>query len=178
MTGMPTGLEVLMTTWMASLRRYAAALTGDPDAADDLVQETFVEVQRSFGRFEAGGDFGAWIRGIARNVAARRRETSARRARLTVSLDPNVVDELEAMVRAEEVSDTSPVEALKGCLEKLEPADRELVRARYEGGTEVKRLAERAGKTASWAKSRLMRLRWARAECVERALARPGEAGP
>jgi RNA polymerase sigma-70 factor (ECF subfamily) len=175
--GMPSGLEVLMTTWMASLRRYCLALTGEADAADDVVQETFLEVQRAFRRFEAGGDFGAWLRGIARNVAARRREKYARTRRLTVSLDPRVVSELESLVQAEEMSEAGPVETLRKCLEKLQPDDRELVRARYEADTDVKGLAERAGRTLSWAKTRLMRLRWALAECVRRGMAR-GEAAP
>lgn len=159
-----------MTTWMVPLRRYCLALTGERDAADDAVQETFLEAQRAFRRFEPGGDFGAWLRGIARNVAARQRERSARTRRLTVSLDPRVVSELEALARAEEMSDSGPVEALKRCLEKLEPGDRDLVQARYEAGADVKGLAERAGRTLSWAKTRLMRLRWALAECVRRGL--------
>ena len=45
---LPSGLSVLMTTWMASLRRYCLALTGDVDAADDVVQETFLEVQKAY----------------------------------------------------------------------------------------------------------------------------------
>lgn len=175
--GMPSGLEVLMTTWMTSLRRYCLALTGDADAADDVVQETFVEAQRAFGRFEPGGDFGAWLRGIARHVAARRREKYARTRRLTVSLDPQVINELEALAQAEEVSESGPVEVLKRCLDKLGPDDRDLVRARYEADSDVKSLAERAGRTLSWAKTRLMRLRWALAECVRRGMAR-GEAPP
>jgi len=174
---LPSGLSVLMTTWMASLRRYCLALTGDPDAADDVVQETFLEVQKAYGRFEPGGDFGAWIRGIARNVVLRRREKIARSRRLTVSLDPLVVNELEALVREEELADRSPMDVLRGCLQKLDAEDRELVRARYEADADVKGLAERAGRTISWAKMKLMRLRWALAECVRRGMA-GGEAAP
>ena len=167
---LPSGLSVLMTTWMASLRRYCLALTGDPDGADEVVQETFIEVQKAYGRFEPGGDFGAWIRGIARNVVLRRREKLARSRRLTVSLDPLVVNELEALVREEELTDRGPVVILRGCLDKLTAEDREFVRARYEADTDVKRLAEQAGRTLSWAKMKLMRLRWALAECVRRGM--------
>ncbi len=174
--GLPSGLEVLVVTWMPALRRYSLSLAGEPQDAEDILQETFLEAQRAFNRFDRKSDFGAWLRGIARNVAARHRQKASRAARLAVSLEPRVLEHLEELYRAEEVADDSPAEALKRCLGKLAEADRELVRARYEGKADLAAFSSGAGRTLSWAKTRLMRLRWALADCVLKGLRR-AEAG-
>lgn len=41
-----------------------------PDAVEDVLQETFVAVWRSAGRYGGQGEVGAWIWGIARRQAA------------------------------------------------------------------------------------------------------------
>jgi RNA polymerase sigma-70 factor (ECF subfamily) len=176
-SSIPSGLDVLTLTWMPVLRRYSLSLVGDPHDAEDIVQETFLEAQRSIGRFESGGDFGAWLRGIARNVAARRRRELSRRARVTVSLEPRVLERIDRLYREEEIADEGPLEVLRRCLEKLSPYDRNLLWARYEGGMRVDALAARAGRTVSWAKTRLMRARWWLQDCVLRGLKRPADAG-
>jgi len=171
---LPSGLEVLSVTWMPSIRRYCLSITGRPEDAEDVLQETFLEAQRSFSRFKPDGDFGAWLRGIARHVAARRRGR-----RIQICLEPKVLERLETLVRQEETVDVSPVDVLKGCLGKLSEEDRDLVRARYEQGAELETLCRTLQRTLSWAKTRLMRLRGALAECVTREmkrLARTGDA--
>lgn len=178
---LPSGLEVLSVTWMPSIRRYCLSIVGEPEDAQDVLQETFLEAQRSFARFKPDGDFGAWLRGIARNVAARRREKLRRTRRLQVSLEPRVLERLEELVREEETVDESPVTLLKRCLGKLSDGDRDLVRARYEHGTDLETLCKGLSRSLSWAKTRLMRLRWALADCVGREMkrrARMGDAGP
>jgi RNA polymerase sigma-70 factor (ECF subfamily) len=48
-------------------------MTGTPEAADDITQETFVGLLRSPGRFDpARGSLRAFLLGIARNVALKR----------------------------------------------------------------------------------------------------------
>jgi RNA polymerase sigma-70 factor (ECF subfamily) len=52
--------------WVAArLRRRLPA-----DAVEDVLQETFVAVWRGAGRYQANGEVGAWIWGIARRQAA------------------------------------------------------------------------------------------------------------
>ena len=176
-SALPSGLEVLSVTWMPSIRRYCLSIVGEPEDAQDVLQETFLEAQRSFARFTPDGDFGAWLRGIARNVAARRREKLRRTRRIHVSLEPQVLDRLEELVRQEETVDESPVNLLKHCLAKLSEGDRDLVRARYERGTDLETVCRELRRTLSWGKTRLMRLRWALADCVHRELKRAARTG-
>jgi RNA polymerase sigma-70 factor, ECF subfamily len=64
----------------------------DPDIADLALQDTFVAVWRSAGRYRAEGDVGAWIWGIAV-----RRLIDQLRKRRTTPLDPTrIADELDA----------------------------------------------------------------------------------
>jgi RNA polymerase sigma-70 factor (ECF subfamily) len=171
---LPSGLEVLAITWMPMLRRYCAAITGHPQDAEDVAQETLLEAQRAFHRFERGSDFGAWLRGIARNCLARHRRRLARQARVSVALEPAVLEHLEQIHVAEEVVDEEPVDVLQRCIDKLPPVDRELVAARYERGLSVEDVSRETGRTASWVKTRLMRARWALQECVQRGLQSAG----
>src|SRR4051794_41896095 len=50
-----------------SLRSYIATQVHHMEDIDDLAQEVFFVAYRSLGEFRRGEDFGAWLRGIARN---------------------------------------------------------------------------------------------------------------
>jgi len=58
--------------------RWAIALTGDEDEADDITQEVFVRVHRKLGGFRADGPFEGWLYRITRRVAGRARQKSVR----------------------------------------------------------------------------------------------------
>ena len=53
---------------IGALRRFALALTRDPDRADDLVQETMLRAVRHFDRFRPGTNLRAWLFTIERNI--------------------------------------------------------------------------------------------------------------
>lgn len=57
---------------------------GDPDSADDLVQETYARMMRALPRFRGDGSARSWLLRIARNTCAdatrRRRRSRTRRA--------------------------------------------------------------------------------------------------
>ena len=50
------------------LRAFAASLAGNPDRADDLVQETLVKALASPGGYTAGTNFLGWLFTILRNI--------------------------------------------------------------------------------------------------------------
>ena len=65
-----------------ALRRYARALTRDPEAADDIVQDTLLRALRAEHLFH-GGDLRAWLYTILTNLNRNRRRSLARRPVLT-----------------------------------------------------------------------------------------------
>ena len=49
--------------------RLAHRMTGTPQDAEDVVQETFLKAYRQLGRFESRANFGTWLHRIAVNCA-------------------------------------------------------------------------------------------------------------
>src|SRR6478736_3294212 len=52
-----------------SIYRLAYRMTGRPEDAEDVVQETFVRAYKQLGRFEARSNFGTWLYRIGFNCA-------------------------------------------------------------------------------------------------------------
>src|SRR5687767_1951699 len=49
--------------------RLAYRMTGSPQDAEDVVQETFLRAYRQLGRFESRANFGTWLHRIAVNCS-------------------------------------------------------------------------------------------------------------
>jgi RNA polymerase sigma-70 factor (ECF subfamily) len=52
---------------MDALYNFALRMTGDPDEADDLLQETYLKAYRFFDKFEKGTNCKAWLFRIMKN---------------------------------------------------------------------------------------------------------------
>lgn len=68
---------------LAALSRTASRLCGERAAAEDLVQETFLQAWRSFHRFTPGTNCRAWLYKILMFSHSRQRRDQARRPYLT-----------------------------------------------------------------------------------------------
>lgn len=104
-----------------SLRRYARALTGNRDAADDLVQDTLERALARSALFRPGGNARAWLFAIMHNVFVNQvRSATSRR---TVALDPDSM-EAPGQDRAHEALSVRDIER---ALAALPPEQREVV---------------------------------------------------
>jgi RNA polymerase sigma-70 factor (ECF subfamily) len=74
----------LVETHRAALARFCGRLVGDSGTAEDLAQETLLRAQQALPRLEAPERFGAWLFGIAANLA---RKAWRRNARAPLSLE-------------------------------------------------------------------------------------------
>jgi RNA polymerase sigma-70 factor (ECF subfamily) len=72
------GFEEEALVHIDAVYRFALRLTGAPDLAEDLVQETFLRAFRSWGQYTQGTAAKSWLFTICRNVFLRRRERSQR----------------------------------------------------------------------------------------------------
>ena len=61
--------RLLVERHSRSIYRLAYRMTGRPEDAEDVVQETFVRAYRQLGRFEARSNFGPWLYRIGFNCA-------------------------------------------------------------------------------------------------------------
>lgn len=118
--------------------RYLQRLTGDPDRADDLAQETFVRLLEN----QVDGDgVRSWLFTVARNLVRDRARVRNRRAELaeTGDLEPPEPETPEETFRR---SDRK--RRVRRALDALEPRDREMLLMREEGFSYAE-IAEVAG---------------------------------
>ena len=72
--------------WLDTVYPFALRLTrGDQDAADDLVQETFMNAYRSWHTFERGSNARSWLFTICRNAFLRGRHRSGAKREVPAS---------------------------------------------------------------------------------------------
>ena len=62
-------LRLLYRRWGPSLRRFLVRATGSAEAGEDLLQEAFLRILRSAGRFQAKGQVRSWMYRICANLA-------------------------------------------------------------------------------------------------------------
>ncbi|MEM1262194.1 MAG: sigma-70 family RNA polymerase sigma factor [Pseudomonadota bacterium] len=127
----------------------ARRLVVDPAKAEDVLQETFIEVMRSIGGFRGDAAFATWLRHVAVSKALMLLRSSWERRRDT--LPDN--DRLAAVAESDPLVDR----ALVGALESLDSASRAVVWLYdVEGYTHVE-IAAMMNKSVSYSKSRLAR---------------------
>jgi RNA polymerase sigma-70 factor (ECF subfamily) len=79
-TGDAAALGALFDRFHVAVYRFASRLpTTDELARDDLVQATFLAVQRTAGKFRGGSSVRTWILGVAANVARHQLRSERRR---------------------------------------------------------------------------------------------------
>jgi len=103
------------------LRRYARALTGERNAADDLVQDTLERAWTKLHLWRAGSDLRAWLFTIMHNVHVN--QVRSRGATPTLPLDEDMPD---APVRATQ-SDMLEVRDIDAALRRLPVEQREVL---------------------------------------------------
>jgi RNA polymerase sigma-70 factor (ECF subfamily) len=116
------------------LRSYLASQIHHLDDVDDLAQEVFLAALESLPSFHCGDDFGAWLRGIARNKlllyfrSRSRRQHALQRFRDEVAA--LIEDDLE---RAAASDRAETIERLLRCIMRLPERLRRVVRAGLDG---------------------------------------------
>jgi len=154
----------------ARFRAFIRGLGVRTEAVDDVAQDALLVALGKLGEFDPSGDFGAWIRQIARHLVMNERRKESRRQRL---LSEHVTELLVAndpprpaasVDRGEELS------ALRQCLSELPARGRELLLLRYFEGLGPGAIAGRLGQPSNRVRQTLLRLRRVVADCLERRL--------
>ncbi|HWI16995.1 MAG TPA: RNA polymerase sigma factor [Vicinamibacterales bacterium] len=134
-----------------SLRRYLLSQARDAAKADDLVQETFLQIHRARHTFDPSYPLMPWAMAIARHVWLMDRRTLSRRP-----WAPEDVNALELPVRAEAASLADRVE-VRRALGQVAPSRRDAVIQHHLLGFSFKEIADRAGIAETAAKLRSSR---------------------
>ncbi|MEC8824318.1 MAG: sigma-70 family RNA polymerase sigma factor [Verrucomicrobiota bacterium] len=155
----------------AGLRGFVRALGVDPLWVDDVAQEAFIVAYNRLDEYDHERDFGAWLRGIARNRVINERRKNARRKRI---LSDNLTDVLVstssvAEEEEREIGDNglARMKALKECIATLPEKSLQMMRSRYEDDLSARDIAERYGMKPPAVRKALERVRASLRKCME-----------
>ncbi|HOK67545.1 MAG TPA: sigma-70 family RNA polymerase sigma factor [Anaerohalosphaeraceae bacterium] len=150
---------------------YIYLLIPSRTEAEDIFQETLSIMWAKYEQFEQGRDFGAWGIGIAHNLIRNYRK---KKRNSPLSFEEDIEDLLDREARQSIKSLDSRVEALRQCLNQMNPLDRRMIHLRYEKNASVKNLAEMMNTTMKAIYVKLARAHDWLLRCVRRTLAEQG----
>jgi RNA polymerase sigma-70 factor (ECF subfamily) len=153
------------------LYRYIFCLVPRRSEAEELFQETSLELWRTWERYRPEVDFVAWARGFAHNLVRNHLRKRKNQPRLVA--DEGILDQLAERRMLEDQSLEERHLVLRSCLERLPESQRQLVEEVYGGHRSMKEIAEGVSQTPNAVYKLLRRIRAALFECAERKLS-PG----
>jgi len=149
----PAAVAFLVDRYQHRLYRYLVRLVGPGAAADDLYQQTWLNVVRQLDRYDAVRSFESWLFAIAHNAAM-----DLLRRKKGESLDDEIgelpaagSDALTGLITAERAA------ILATEVDHLPALFREAVTLRFEEGMKLEEIAEVTGVPVGTVKSRLGR---------------------
>jgi RNA polymerase sigma-70 factor (ECF subfamily) len=149
--GDPAAFEELVRSWQSRLWRHASRLTGNEDAAWDVVQDTWLAVASGIGRLQDVAAFRGWVYRIASNKSRDWVRRRARRRKLAV-------DYGQMQMAAGPGDSDAPDErctSLREALARLPGKDRAILSLQYEEGFGVADIAGILGIPEGTVKSRI-----------------------
>lgn len=156
----PKAFGILFERHAEPMLAFFARRTLDPEAAAELVAETFAEAFSSRGRFRSQGVDGvAWLYGIGRHLLSRYFRAGAvdARARRRLGMPERTVSESD-YERIEELIDLEQVVgAVRGALSDLPADQRDAVTLRVVDGRSYREVAEELACTEPTARARVSR---------------------
>jgi RNA polymerase sigma-70 factor (ECF subfamily) len=155
----------LMTQHQGRLYGYLLSLSGDPDAANDVLQEANIVLWKQSSQFELGSNFKAWAFRIAHFQFMAYRQ---KRLRDKVLFSDDLLSALAT--EAKEIDETHEQRAiaLQKCLELMPPRSREAIRLRYADELNVGEMVHKLHRNANAIYQILFRARRWLIECVQK----------
>lgn len=83
--GDDSAFTTIVTRFQPAVFRWALTFAIDPDEAEDITQEVFVQTHRQLGQYRSDGSLEAWLYRITRRAATQMRRKTKRRGRLALS---------------------------------------------------------------------------------------------
>lgn len=146
----------------AKLFGVCLRILNDRQASEDALQEAYVKIWRSAGRFDAKRASPiTWLATIARNTAIDRKRSGGNRIMVSDdAIKEMASDERSALENLESQEDTN---VLNKCLDSLEARQRNVIRTAFFEGHSYNELAQKLdkplGTVKSWVRRGLKRLK-------------------
>jgi RNA polymerase sigma-70 factor (ECF subfamily) len=152
-------LEVLYDRYSRVVYSFALRIVGDPQIAEELLQEVFFRAWQQGGSFRASrGSFVTWLLSITHNMAIDEVRRRRRRPQKSDNDDPETAlagvpdtgQDVEEVVWLGSLRET-----IEAALATLPPAQREAVELAYFSGLTQREIAERLGEPLGTIKTRM-----------------------
>lgn len=153
--GDAAAFESLVTDWQERLWKHACRLTGDEDAAYDILQETWLAIGRGMDRLQDPAAFPAWAYRIVTNKS---NDWIRRKCRLRKGQEAFSEAWATGSLNSSNEQDER-VGSLKQALARLSSPDLALLALKYEEGFDSLRIAEALGIPEGTVRSRLYHIR-------------------
>lgn len=156
-------LKALYERHADALHRFLRYRLRDPFEAADVVQEVFLDIWRSAGRFEGRAAARTWIFGIARNKAVDRMRRGAREV-TAPEPDTDIADEApDPEAAAVAASDAA---RLRACIARLSDSHRSAIHLAYYEELPYGEIATIEGVPVGTVKTRMMHARRLLMHCL------------
>lgn len=159
------------------LGAFVGGLLRDVHAAEDVIQEVWLQLAAEVGKGTDIENQPAWCRAVAKNLVLKhwRRQRNAKVVADSEVLEVFLARVDEAFAETDESGDLweRRQQALDDCVASLPEKSRRLLSLRYEGRVPVEEIARRVGQSFDAVTKALYRLRQALSDCVERKLSYP-----
>jgi RNA polymerase sigma-70 factor (ECF subfamily) len=158
----------LVKLHQSSLRAFIRSIGVCREMVDDYAQEAFLVAYKKFDEYDSErASFGIWVKGISRFLILNDKRKSARRLRLQNQF---ICDLLISDPISMDENNENELEALQGCISKLEDPSKTMLRKRYEEKKNSKELALIFNRKPSAIRQQLLRIRLILKNCLDRTL--------
>lgn len=163
LSGDTGAFRFLVDSYSDAVYRFCLARLGNPDEAEDAVQDVFIRAFRSLSSFDVSRSFSSWLFGIAANRVrtryGKRSSEAALLERVTIEASgfeygPDAPDNPETLAL-----EAMSLEEVRTAVALLRPAYRIVVELYYFAGLKVVEVSEALGLGSEAVKSRLFRAR-------------------
>lgn len=158
----------LLTRHQEEMFRFILSLHPHEEDARDVLQETSVALCRKIVEYDPKQPFLPWAFGFAYLEVLKQRERNQRGARL---LSRELADRLAKEREDRQDLLQARLQALEDCLEKLPPAERNLLLQRYQGSADIEELVQRSGMSRRTLFRNLQRIRQLLQDCIDQRVA-------
>ena len=152
--GRMEGFDALHTALAGPIRGYLLSLCRDRTLAEDLTQDTFLQMHRSRRTYEPGRPVTPWVFAIARHVYLMNRRSTGRRLRFENTLAADARSDQSAIDATSALAD---VDAVQHALSGVPDDQREALLLHHVEGWSFSEIAARLGIRVNAAKTRAFR---------------------
>jgi RNA polymerase sigma-70 factor (ECF subfamily) len=163
--------DALVRRYQGMLLGYAAHRLADTNAAQEVVQLTFIRAYEQLAEYQPERDFGVWLCVICKHFILTELERRRREARNLEGFSHALRMRVgKHMADAADEAQGDRLAALRECVKSLGGQAASVVKLRYEERQSCQNIAESLDRTVTWVTSTLSRSRKALRQCIERRL--------